>query len=130
LTAPSNPANSTNPANPTITRKSKGALKEIKNDFGLKANDKDGKSLRTSNDSLEEVRQQMDSMDLQEGKVPPSAPTVSITGFDVLIISCSGTEQAADLWQARVEMGRGSLLPSHCRVVAVAVAWQAPIGNG
>jgi hypothetical protein len=51
------------------------------------------------------------------------------SGYDVVIV-CTGTQRQADFWQARLESGKGVLLPATSSVVAVHEDWPGGAGNG
>ena len=52
-----------------------------------------------------------------------------LAGFNVVIVCCSSSKQA-QFWQARLEKGRGSVLPSDCVVLSVEEDWVGGAGNG
>jgi len=52
-----------------------------------------------------------------------------VEGFDVVVV-CTGTEQQAAYWQAKLEKGRGTVVPLSCKVVCVFEDWNGGAGNG
>lgn len=52
-----------------------------------------------------------------------------LEGFDVVMICCSSAKQA-DYWQARLENGKGSILPKNSTVLSVEEDWVGGAGNG
>lgn len=55
---------------------------------------------------------------------------LGVEGFDVVVV-CTGTEWQAKFWQARLERGKGYVIPASCEVVCVHEDWKSGgAGNG
>ena len=59
----------------------------------------------------------------------PSRPCSKVDGFDVIVICCGTSHQAA-FWQARLERGRGVIVPRDATVLCVHEDWPGGAGNG
>jgi len=57
------------------------------------------------------------------------AAMLKVEGFDVIIICCGTSHQAA-FWQARLERGRGVIVPRDATVLCVHEDWPGGAGNG
>ena len=57
------------------------------------------------------------------------AAMLKVEGFDVIIICCGTSHQAA-FWQARLERGRGVIVPQDATVLCVHEDWPGGAGNG
>ena len=57
------------------------------------------------------------------------AAMLKVEGFDVIIICC-GTQHQAAFWQARLERGRGVIVPQDATVLCVHEDWPGGAGNG
>jgi hypothetical protein len=57
------------------------------------------------------------------------AAMLKVEGFDVIIICC-GTQHQAAFWQARLERGRGVIVPRDATVLCVHEDWPGGAGNG
>jgi len=57
------------------------------------------------------------------------AAMLKVEGFDVIIICCGTSHQAA-FWQARLERGRGVIVPKDATVLCVHEDWPGGAGNG
>lgn len=51
------------------------------------------------------------------------------SGYDVVIV-CTSNENQCKYWQARLEHGKGSVIPTTCKVIAVHEDWPGGAGNG
>ena len=57
------------------------------------------------------------------------AAMLKVEGFDVIIVCCGTSHQAA-FWQARLERGRGVIVPQDATVLCVHEDWPGGAGNG
>ena len=57
------------------------------------------------------------------------AAMLKVEGFDVIVICCGTSHQAA-FWQARLERGRGVIVPQDATVLCVHEDWPGGAGNG